>query len=41
MKTNFIWIDDNWQRFTGVQELGIDKETFDDNLTAKNASKVS
>ena len=28
----YPWIDENWHRFTGVQELGIDKETFDNNL---------
>tara|TARA_B100001287_G_scaffold247762_1_gene226596 strand:- start:277 stop:1683 length:1407 start_codon:yes stop_codon:yes gene_type:complete len=27
----YPWIDENWHRFTGVQELGIDKETFDNN----------
>ena len=28
----YPWIEDNWQSFTGVQEAGVDKETF---LTAK------
>ena len=35
----YPWIDDNWQRFTGVQELGIDKETFDDNPYGKKRFK--
>ena len=26
----FPWIDDNWQKFTGVSEQKIDKYTFDD-----------
>ena len=26
----FPWIDDNWQKFTGVSEQKIDKHTFDD-----------
>ena len=31
----YPWIDENWHRFTGVQELGIDKETFDNNPYGK------
>ena len=35
----YPWIDENWHRFTGVQELGIDKATFDENPYGKKRYK--
>ena len=35
----FPWIDDNWQKFTGVGQHGIDKDTFDNAQYGKKRYK--